>query len=352
MKILASFFRKETWRKTISLLTTISFLHMCFMYPSGVLRAQSEGETPQARPWLKYTGIITWDESDYNFTKMLETMSEEERIQLAISLQMFPSLEPTDFGNFGLKKYEEYADRKEDVSPERPLRPKTFNEVSSEVIQKAFEAGRLSRDGYVAPVAIKRKLMWVSSHLLLYPFKSSEVDYHSLVQWVARAKGIPAEQVQALPTFALERQIVDRYFADLWDKLTPEQRREVLDRLERDLGETIPNKAAIASMGAAGAFVALAAAVKLSGFAFYTTMSVVIWHVGALFGITFPFAVYTTASSLVALLAGPLGWILATGLFVTGSVLAGQASVEKTASFIMALHLLKAHAFHEAGLLK
>lgn len=105
-------------------------------------------------------------------------------------------------------------------------------------------------------------------------------------------------------------------------------------------------------MGGGAALAVLATTVTLSGFAFYTTMSVIISTIGAIFGITFPFAVYTTASSLVATLAGPIGWILAGGLILGGLVWAFSPSVDRTASFIMALHFLKAHAFHEAGLLE
>jgi hypothetical protein len=279
-------------------------------------------------------------------------MSEEERIQLAIALRMFPSLKKTDFGNYGLKKYQEYADRKENVSPDRPLRPSTFNEVGADVIRKAFEAGRLSQAEYITPAALKKELIWVSSSTILYPFKSDRVDYQSLVQWVARKKGVPKEQVQALPTFELEKKIVEKYFEDLWDRLTQEQREELLDTLEKELGKTIPNKGAIVLMSGGAAIAALGVTVSLTGFAFYTTMSVMIYTIGSILGITFPFAVYTSASRLVAVLPGPVGWILAGGAILGGIVWAQWPSVDKTASFIITLHLLKASAFHEAGLLE
>jgi len=304
------------------------------------------------RPWLKYTGLGTFDDSDFKFTKMLETMSEEERIQLAVALQMFPSMGKSDFGQYGLKTYDNYADSKKDASEHRPLRPKSFNDVPPSVIQRAFAAGRLSPEDYIAPLALKKQLIWVSSSTFTYPLKSNAVDYHSLVQWVAKKKGIPKENIQALPTFELEKKIVEKYFQELWDKLTPEQRKELLDRLEKQLGQAIPNKAAIALMGGGAALAALGTTVALTGFAFYTTMSVIISGIAAIFGITLPFAVYTTASSTVAVLAGPVGWVLAGGLVLGGVIWSQLPSVDKTASFIMALHNLKAYAFHEAGLLK
>jgi hypothetical protein len=346
-------FRNRMWRETTSIITIASVLNMCFVSCSGTSSSISgEDPPPPGPPWINYTGLHTKDESDYNFSKMLETMSEKERIQLAIALRMFPHLKKSDFGNYGLKKYEEYADRKEDASPERPLRPRTFNEVGPDVIREAFEKNRLSRDDYISSLALKKQLLWVSSSTITYPFKSNRVDYHSLVQWVAGKKGVPEEQLQALPTFELEKKIVEKYFEDLWNRLTPEERKELLDRLEKELGKTIPNKAAIALMGGGAVLAALGVTVSLAGFAFYTTMSVIIYTIGAIFGITFPFAVYTTASSLVAVLAGPIGWILAGAAILGGIVWAQLPSVDKTASFIMALHFLKAQAFHEAGLLK
>jgi hypothetical protein len=347
-------FRNRMWRDTISIITIASLLNMCLVPCSAQNQTESSLSSPQARkerPWLKYTGLRTKDASDSNFTTMLQTMSEEERIQLAIAFRMFPSLKKSDFGNYGLKKYEDYADRKEHVSAQRPLRPRTFNEVGPDVIRQAFEAGRLSPADYIAPGVLKKQLIWVSSSTIMYPFKSDLVDYHSLVQWVARKKGVPKEQVQALPTFELEKKIVEKYFEDLWDRLTPEQRKELLDALEKELGQTIPNKGAMVLMSGGAAIAALGVTVGLTGFAFYTTMSVMIYTIGAILGITFPFAVYTSASSVVAVLAGPVGWILAGGAILGGIVWAQLPSVDKTASFIMALHFLKAEAFHEAGLL-
>ncbi|MCS7306160.1 MAG: hypothetical protein NZ602_13775 [Thermoguttaceae bacterium] len=147
----------------------------------------------------------TFDNKDTEFTEMLEHMNEEEKIQLAISLQMFPKLKKSDFGQFGLKAYDEYASTSEEASLEYPLRPKTFNDAGPEVIKKAFAAGRLNPEDYIAPLQIKKQLIWVSEHTFAYPFMRNIVDYHSLVQWVARKKGVPAEQVQALPTFELEK---------------------------------------------------------------------------------------------------------------------------------------------------
>ncbi len=316
------------------------------------LRASGGAPTRQPKPWLKFTGMTTVDDSNHNFTKMLENMSVEERITLAISLQMFPKLKKSDFGQFGLKEYDQYADTSKDASEKLPLRPQTFNDAGPKVIQAAFEAGRLNPDDYITPLQIIKEIIWVSEHSLFYPFMRNTVDYHSLVQWVAQKKGIPAEEVQALPTFELEKKIVEKYFAELWDKLSPEKREQVLNRVEKELGKPIPNKAAIAVMGGGAVLAALGGTVALTGFAFYTTMSVIIYSIGAIFGITFPFAVYTTASSLVALLAGPIGWILAGGLFLGGLIWALWPSVDRTASFIMALHFLKSHAFHEAGQLK
>ena len=350
MKIL---FRSRQWLRAIAIVCIASVFNMSFASYTAVTSWSAEtAGVGKSKPWLKYTGLQTVDDSDYNFTKMLETMSDDERIQLAVAFRMFPKLKTKDFGQYGLQAYENYADSKEDASDKRPLRPKTFNDVPHSVIQKAISAGRLSAEDYIAPLALKKELIWVSSHSVIFPFKRNTVDYHSLVQWVARKKGVPKELVQALPTFELEKKIVQQYFEELWDKLTPQQRKELLDKLEKQIGQPIPNKAAIALMGGGAALAALGATVTLTGFAFYTTMSVVISGVAAIFGITLPFGVYTTASSAVAVLAGPVGWILAGGALLGGLIWAQWPSVDRTASFIMALHVLKAHAFHEAGDLK
>ncbi|HEX4131658.1 MAG TPA: hypothetical protein VHZ24_16590, partial [Pirellulales bacterium] len=126
---------------------------------------------------------------------LIGSLSQQERIQLAVSLQLLPKIKTKDFGNYGLRRYDEYADGEKDVTEDKPLRPSTFNQAQPAVITAAIEAERFSADEYISPKAIKNGLLWVANSKLWYPTSSSEsVDYHKIVRWVAgkskRSRGI------------------------------------------------------------------------------------------------------------------------------------------------------------------
>ncbi|RMG03068.1 MAG: hypothetical protein D6741_02790 [Planctomycetota bacterium] len=269
---------------------------------------------------------------------MLKGMSDGERVSLAQSLQMLPEIPARDFASFGLLPYRQYP---------QGQRPKTYNDVPVEIVLNAIKAGAVDRD-LISPRAIRNQFLWVSSSIFTYPAKSG-VYYHDLVKWVAGKYGVPDEDIRSLCTFDLERKILEVSFKDLWDKLDKEGRLKVLEAIEQKTGTTIGDKVAIASLGGAGALAALSATVAFSGFAFYTTMSVVISTAAGLLGITLPFAAYTGASTTVAVLAGPVGWFVAGTLAVAGIIYLTRANYRKSAAFILTLHILKAQAYHDSG---
>ncbi|MDW8221429.1 MAG: hypothetical protein RMJ82_00585 [Gemmatales bacterium] len=196
---------------------------------------------------------------------------------------------------------------------------------------------------------ILKGLLWSSSHWLPYWWRSvRKIDYHGLVQWCASKLGAAtSSEINNLSTFALERKIMERLFIKVWDELEPEQRKELLCRIDKT--ECIKDKAAVAALSGAAALATLSATVFFSGFAFYTTMSTVICTVAGFLGVTLPFAVYTTASSAVALLAGPIGWAAAAVLALAGLAVLGRADVNKTTAFVVALHCIKVQHLQREG---
>ena len=60
--------------------------------------------------------------------------------------------------------------------------------------------------------------------------------------------------------------------------------------------------------------------------------------------LTFPFAVYMAASSLVAFLCGPVGWALMGVAAAGGLALAGSASFKEASAFVLQIHALKVAA--------
>ncbi|MEZ4865633.1 MAG: hypothetical protein R3C14_30255 [Caldilineaceae bacterium] len=195
---------------------------------------------------------------------------------------------------------------------------------------------------------IQKQALWISSNILTYAFRDETLlDYHGLVAWVTEKAEIAPEIIAAKPTFFLERELYKKLFSDLWDKLSIEQRQELLNKI--DPNGMIKDRTAIVALSGSGAIAAFSATVAFSGFAFYTTMSVAISTVAGLLGATLPFAAYTGASSLAAFLSGPIGWAIAGVAALGGVALAGRANVKKTTAFISQIHALKIAALIEAG---
>ena len=195
---------------------------------------------------------------------------------------------------------------------------------------------------------IQKRVLWLSSNILTYPFKSvSDLDYHAMVTWVAAKAGVSKSIVNSASTFTLERELFKMLFAQLWDKMTAKQREDLLKKV--DSAGLIKDKAAMAALGGAGALAALSTTVAFTGFAFYTTMSVAIASVAGAMGVVLPFAVYGSAASLIGILSGPIGWAIMGISAIGGMALAGRANLQKTTAFVAQIHALKVEALAAAG---
>lgn len=218
-----------------------------------------------------------------------------------------------------------------------------LNTNERQALLKAFE-----KDGDLSPEDFLRELRWTSSSIFTYPFRDkSDFDYHRIVQWTAKNLKIDSSIVESEATFSLEGRMVGALFEDIWDSLTEEQRIELLREIDKD-GEIV-NKAAIASLGGAGALAALSATVYFTGFAFYTTMSTVIFTTAGFFGVTLPFAAYTGASTALSILSGPVGWALLAITAAAGVAMLGRPNVRKTTAFVIQIHMLKIERIKIAG---
>lgn len=195
---------------------------------------------------------------------------------------------------------------------------------------------------------IQKQMLWNSNHIVSYPFRDEKkIDYHDLTKWVGSEMGVDSWILDTQPTLVVERAIQEKLLIDIWDKLSPDERRTVLANV--DPKNSIEGHAAIAALSGAGAIAALSMTVQLAGFAFYTTMSTVICTAAGFFGVTLPFAAYAGAASTVAFLSGPVGWAFLAIAAAAGTALAGRADVRKTAAAICQMHSLKVAALQAAG---
>ncbi len=277
------------------------------------------------------------------FVQFLKDCTPAERIQLAQSLQVFPDLENEDFGKFGLPPYDKFVDDPKSASQEKPLRPASFNELPPSIVLEAIRAGRVNGELSTPYRIIGALLHTCQNEILTLGSNRDKVDYHSIVQWVARKKGVDTALIDSANTYDLEQAVAKQCLAKIWDQLSVEQRQELLGRIEKQTGSTIADKAAIAAMGGGAAIAALGTTVAMTGFAFYTTMAVVISSAAGMLGLTLPMWAYVGASSTVAILSGPVGWSLAALGIAGGIAYLVLADAEKTASFVMTMNVIKAN---------
>ena len=135
----------------------------------------------------------------------------------------------------------------------------------------------------------------------------SEPSYSQIVCQVAEKLEIEHLGVKVED---LEVEIARKVFQTVWDKMAPDQKMAMEAELRRAAQE-FDKGGALA--GSASIFTALTAA-QLSGFGIYLLASTALGILTSVIGVTLPFVVYTTMSSAIAVIIGPVGWIGA-GLF-------------------------------------
>ncbi|AIQ56175.1 hypothetical protein [Paenibacillus borealis] len=94
------------------------------------------------------------------------------------------------------------------------------------------------------------------------------------------------------------------------DSLPTEQQEKIREKLNIDTLTNSTIKRVIMTQGSA---VLLTVIVEVAGFAAYTTLTSLIAGTAGLIGLTLPFGVYMTATSVLSVLTGPLGFILMGG---------------------------------------
>jgi hypothetical protein len=193
---------------------------------------------------------------------------------------------------------------------------------------------------------IKKQAHWVSSSIATYPF--TQLDYDPLVRWAADQFDVAPARIRGLTTFKVEQELMLQVFAGVWDRLSPEQRAEVLRKVDPD--RTLADPGAMVLMSGSVAAATLATTALFAGFGFYVAMSTFLSSTAGLLGLTLPWAAYSGASSAVAFLAtNPFGWaIIATGILASIAWL-GSANEQKSAAFVCQINALRAAAWRADG---
>ena len=113
-----------------------------------------------------------------------------------------------------------------------------------------------------------------------------------------------------LETQEIEVAVVTKLFQNMLEKLSPEQRQQLVMEMQRDQDD--PH---LESLLLSGGVMTIA---KMSGFGVYLLASTVLGGLTNALGITLPFAIYMGMSQTIALILGPVGWAaLAGGILFT-----------------------------------
>lgn len=266
-----------------------------------------------------------------DFNAFLARCSLEERVCLMQSMMGLGAakIERHHFGKVaGLRKWNDYADSRRKATSEKPVRPKTYNDVPPATVIDAIVRAILP-ESLVSPDAIRRELQWCCfSKVRFHFFNHKRVDYHKeALQWVCKKKSIPDAAVKSLSTFTLENKLAERSFEWFWDKLSPEQRLELLGNVENLTKSKLNDKVKIAAM-TSGTLLA-----HMDLFTIYSAAAA---------------TSATAAGFATASVAGPglfysaVGWGLgAISLGIQTAIIYNWPDSQRTANFVITAHLIK-----------
>ena len=340
-------------KKFISILLIISIFSLQFLTPRQASAwwwsSSSETETKPQKQAEKYDYRKMRKDTPQDFNDFLNSCTVEERIQMLQALKDLPSLKDKYFGQLnGLPGLNHFTTDKKKITPNKPLKPSSFNEVLPKTVVAAVNKGILDADS-ISVSAIRKALVWRAYNKTTYYFRGDkEVDYHGIVQWAAEKTGINKEQVNNLSTFALETRIIEKYFEAMWDKLTHEQRMALLNQVEKEADVNL-DKNAIAAMSGAAALMALSSVLMSSVVISGTSVPVFILAVMATQTIAgwlgFTFTAGEIGIGLGTLAWTPVGWAIIAGLVGTSVVFMGSAEKETVSTFIMTVNTIKAKKY-------
>lgn len=158
---------------------------------------------------------------------------------------------------------------------------------------------------------ILEQLSWNSQDLsesLYCFFLNHQPSYKEIVQQVAGELKVQYRQYES--TEEIEIKIAQKVMETVWERMTPVQRQEMEAQLRAAAAQFNRGGELLSSVSVFGSLMAA----RLSGFGIYLLASTTLGAITGVLGITLPFVVYTTMSSAIAVILGPVGWVGA-GLF-------------------------------------
>jgi uncharacterized protein YaaW (UPF0174 family) len=140
-------------------------------------------------------------------------------------------------------------------------------------------------------------------------FLQKNLTYHELLELIAKNQKINTSN---LNVDEIEKNITIKRFNENFKTLTEDEKQKFQIELTKELEKQGLDSSQIKSLSTIGALTAASA----SGFSMYIMASTIVGGITGILGITLPFAFYTGMSSVLSVVAGPIGWTLGLGYLV------------------------------------
>jgi uncharacterized protein YaaW (UPF0174 family) len=146
---------------------------------------------------------------------------------------------------------------------------------------------------------IANEIRAFGGNTLVNLFRGGGVEYAELARDVADHLKVPADKSSSV--MAIEMVILQKLFTEALERMTPEERKKVLEEL--DIGD-------LAGMGPGAVAVALAAS-RFAGIAAYKMALIVANAIArAVLGRGLPLVVNAALTRTMGIMLGPVGWVL------------------------------------------
>ncbi len=167
---------------------------------------------------------------------------------------------------------------------------------------------KLSGVSKTSPVTLEKELRLCGGNSIANVYRGGiGVEYDEIVRDVA--KELKVKNRDGKTTLELEELITEAYITDLLENLDEEGKEALLKAIAAQAESQGLDISFSGELGAAATIMAINA----SGFGAYLFATTAVGAITSAIGVTLPFAFYTTMTSAMSVLSGPVGWIAIAG---------------------------------------
>lgn len=168
-----------------------------------------------------------------------------------------------------------------------------------EIISKLFNVKDLSI------INIEKELS--KSLLPVSGLLQKQLTYNEVLDNLIKRKSLKIDTTESIQQ--KEEKILLYKFKKFVDNLNPEEKKRFEDEIQKYTKENGINQDQAFSVGA----ISTLTIANLSGFGLYLMASTVVGGLTSILGITLPFVFYTSMSSVLSIITGPIGWTVGLG---------------------------------------